>query len=196
MNLIAENIEILLASKSPRRLQLLTQLGLKVQVIHQDIAENYPDDLPLSEVPAYLATQKASVPLAFEQEANQIVIASDTMVIMDGEVFHKPKDFADGQRILSRLQGRTHSVITGVCIKTKAETVSFSDEAKVTFSPMSQEEIDFYLNEYKPYDKAGAYAIQEWIGLAKIEKMEGSFATIMGLPTHLVYQRLKNLLKK
>lgn len=196
MNLIAENIEILLASKSPRRLQLLTQLGLKVRVIHQDIAENYPDNLPLREVPAYLAAQKATVPLDFEQQENQIIIASDTMVIMDDEVFHKPQDFADGQRILSRLQGRTHSVVTGVCIQTRDKTVSFSDEAKVTFSPMSSEEIDFYLKEFAPYDKAGAYAIQEWIGLAKIEKMEGSFATIMGLPTHLVYQQLKNLLKK
>ena len=191
-----QNIEILLASKSPRRLQLLTQLGLNVQIIQQDIAETYPDDMPLYDVPAYLATQKAAVPLSFAQQTHQIIIAADTMVIMDDEVFHKPQNLADGQRILARLQSRSHAVVTGVCIRTVEKTVSFWDKATVTFAPMSSQEIDFYLHQFAPYDKAGAYAVQEWIGLSKITKIEGSFATIMGLPTHLVYQYLQNLYPK
>jgi septum formation protein len=190
MTIYKQKFEILLTSKSPRRLQLLTQLGLNVQIVHQDIAENYPENLSLYEVPAYLAAQKASVIAASHLLPNQIVIAADTMVIMDDEVFHKPANFADGQRILSRLQNRTHSVVTGVCMKSKDKELIFADQAQVTFAAMSAQEIDFYLNEFKPYDKAGAYAIQEWVGLSKIIKMEGSFATIMGLPTHLIYQHL------
>jgi septum formation protein len=169
---------ILLASKSPRRLQLLQQLGFAVELVHQDIAEDFPADLDPREVPAFLAQLKSS--------------ACVEHLRTDTDIFHKPTDFEDGQRILNRLQGRMHEVVTGVCLRSKHKTVSFSDIAKVYFAPMSPAEIEYYLHTYKPYDKAGAYAIQEWIGAAKITRMEGSYTTIMGLPTHLVYEHLQN----
>ena len=184
-------MQILLASKSPRRKQLLEQLGCEITIVHQDVAETFPEDLPVSEVPVFLAEQKArGVENALENE-EQIILASDTIVTMNNEIFHKPMDFEDGVRILSTLQGKTHQVITGVCLLSKHKCIKFKDIAEVTFMPMSQEEIKFYLETYKPYDKAGAYAIQEWIGLAKIQKMNGSYATVMGLPTHLVYETLQ-----
>lgn len=189
--IINKNIRLLLASKSPRRLQLLGQLGYEIHPVHQDIEENYPDDLPLEEVPTYLARLKAGAVTEHLREANEVVLASDTIVLMHNEIYHKPKDFADGVRILRALQGRAHRVVTGVCLKNIEKEICLSDTALVHFAPMSDAEIEYYLHTYKPYDKAGAYAIQEWIGLAKITKMEGSYATIMGLPTHLVYEALK-----
>jgi septum formation protein len=182
---------ILLASKSPRRLQLLQQLGFAVELVHQDIAEDFPADLDPREVPAFLARLKSSACVEHLRTDSDILLASDTIVLMDGEIFHKPTDFEDGKRILNRLQGRMHEVVTGVCLRSKHKTISFSDIAKVYFAPMSADEIAYYLHTYKPYDKAGAYAIQEWIGAAKITRMEGSYTTIMGLPTHLVYEHLQ-----
>lgn len=187
-------MRILLASKSPRRKQLLEQLGYQIKIVLQDVAEDFPADMPIAEVPAYLAELKARGVAHFLENENDIILASDTIVALDGEIYHKPKDFADGQRILQALQGRTHQVITGVCFLHKQFAKRITDIAEVSFAPMTSEEIDFYLHTYKPYDKAGSYAIQEWIGLAKIEKFHGSYATVMGLPTHLVYDFIENQL--
>jgi septum formation protein len=189
-------MRILLASKSPRRKQLLEQLGYEIELVHQDIEEIYPENLPIAQVPVYLAELKArAVRQALQNDAD-IIIASDTIVAMNGEIYHKPTDFADGQRILRALQGKTHQVITGVFFLTTEIYSPLTDTAHVTFAPMTDAEIDFYLQKYKPYDKAGAYAIQEWVGLAKIQKIEGSYATVMGLPTHLVYDFIENRLPK
>jgi septum formation protein len=189
-------MRILLASKSPRRKQLLEQLGYQIELVHQDIEENFPENLPIPQVPVYLAELKARAVKQALQNDDDIIIASDTIVAMNGEIYHKPTDFADGQRILRALQGKTHQVITGVFFLTTEIYSQLTDVAHVTFAPMSDAEIDFYLHKYKPYDKAGAYAIQEWVGLAKIQKIEGSYATVMGLPTHLVYDFIENRLPK
>ncbi len=186
-------MRLLLASKSPRRAQLLQYLGIEPVLVHQDIAENFPDTLPLEEVPAYLAEQKAAAALHYLSQEGDVLLASDTIVLMEGEIFHKPTDFADGQRILQRLQGKTHAVITGVCMQSKDKKHICSDTTLVTFAPMTGAEIDYYLHKYRPYDKAGAYAVQEWIGAAKIQRMEGSYATVMGLPTQLVYAALREI---
>jgi septum formation protein len=189
-------MRILLASKSPRRKQLLEQLGYQIELVHQDIEEIFPENLPIPQVPVYLAELKARAVKQALQNDDDIIIASDTIVAMNGEIYHKPTDFADGQRILRALQGKTHQVITGVFFLTTEIYSQLTDVAHVTFAPMSDTEIDFYLHKYKPYDKAGAYAIQEWVGLAKIQKIEGSYATVMGLPTHLVYDFIENRLPK
>ena len=184
-------MQILLASKSPRRKQLLEQLGYTITIVHQDIEESFPADLPVHEVPMFLAEQKARGVINALENKDQVILASDTIVTMNNEIFHKPVDFADGVRILSTLQGKTHEVVTGVCLLSQDKCITFKDIAEVTFMPMTEAEIKFYLETYKPYDKAGAYAIQEWIGLAKIKKMNGSYATVMGLPTHVVYEKLQ-----
>lgn len=189
-------MRILLASKSPRRKQLLEQLGYQIELVHQDIEEIFPENLPIPQVPVYLAELKARAVKQALQNDDDIIIASDTIVAMNGEIYHKPTDFADGQRILRALQGKTHQVITGVFFLTTEIYSQLTDVAHVTFASMSDAEIDFYLHKYKPYDKAGAYAIQEWVGLAKIQKIEGSYATVMGLPTHLVYDFIENRLPK
>lgn len=183
--------KIWLASQSPRRKQLLSGLGLDFQVVVPDIdEENYPLDLLPEKVPVYLSEQKAKAVSHCLTAPDQLMIASDTIVLLDGIIYPKPIDFQDGQRILAALQGRVHKVVTGVCMLSLDRQESFADEALVHFAPMSNKEIDYYLTEYKPYDKAGAYAIQEWIGLAKIIKMDGSYATVMGLPTHRIYEML------
>jgi septum formation protein len=183
---------ILLASKSPRRQQLLAALGLDFRIVHQDIEEHYPSDLDVRQVPIYLAQQKARAVQDQLQAPHEIILASDTIVLLDGQIYGKPSDAQDAHRILSALSGQTHEVITGVCLLSQAGERCFSDTAKVKIDPLSSEEINFYVQRYQPYDKAGAYAVQEWIGLAKISRMEGSYFTIMGLPTHLIYQALQD----
>lgn len=184
-----EKPSILLASKSPRRKQLLAELGFKFEVVTQNVEENFPDSLPKAEVPAFLA-QKKAVAVRPHLEAGKIILASDTIVLMNDTIYHKPKNYEDATRILRELSGNVHQVITGVCLLSLEKEVVFSDIANVHFSPLSEEEIDYYISNYQPYDKAGAYAIQEWMGLAKIQKIEGSYNTIVGLPTQKVYEAL------
>lgn len=180
---------ILLASKSPRRKQLLTELGFEFEIVLQDVEENFPDDLPKRKVPAFLAQKKAAA-VRSHLSANKVILASDTIVLMDDVIYHKPKDYEDAVRILSALSGRVHQVITGVCLLSLNKEVVFSDVANVHFAALSPSEIDYYISNYQPYDKAGAYAIQEWIGLAKIEKIDGAYNSIVGLPTQKVYEAL------
>lgn len=185
-----EQYEIILASKSPRRQQLLSDLGLKFTVQSMDIAEVFPAGLGMTEVPVYLAELKAE---AFRPQLkqNQLVITADTIVWLDGKVLNKPVDYADGFRMLKDLSGKKHQVVTGVCLLTTAKKVSFFASTDVWFKLLSDEEIHFYLENYRPYDKAGAYGIQEWIGYVGINHIEGSFFNVMGLPVQSLYERLK-----
>lgn len=192
-NAIANKFNIILASKSPRRKQLMEDAGFEVTLAYSfEVEEVYPDTLLAEEVAEYLSNLKANAypdPL----KENDVLITSDTVVVCDGEVMGKPEDYADGFRMLRKLSGKMHKVITAVCICTPTQKISFSDECDVFFEELSDEEIDFYLTHYKPYDKAGGYGIQEWIGNIGISKIEGSFFTVMGFPIHRVYQELKKM---
>ncbi len=183
---------VILASKSPRRQELLRGMGLDFEILTKETPENYPSDLPLDEVPKYLSLQKS---LAFADEelpTDYLLITSDTVVICEGEILGKPKDREDASRMLELLSGKTHHVVTGVTVRSAEKTKSFAVRSNVTFAELEQDEIDYYIEHCKPYDKAGAYGIQEWIGYVGISGLEGSFYNVMGLPTRKLYQCLKN----
>ena len=184
------NRKIILASKSPRRSFLLQEAGFQFEVKTKSIEETYPDDLPAEQVAAYLAEKKAAAAKDFLQDDDAILLTADSVVLLDDTIFGKPKDKADAQGILSALSGRMHRVITGVCLLSKTKSRTFSGISNVYMETLRPEEIDYYIDHYKPYDKAGAYAIQEWIGLCKISKIEGTYSNIMGLPMDLVYRHL------
>ncbi|TCN67544.1 Maf family nucleotide pyrophosphatase [Acetobacteroides hydrogenigenes] len=192
-NAIADRFHLILASKSPRRRQLLRDAGFEFTLADSfEVEEIYPETLAAEEVAEFLSNLKADAyPVALK--GNDVLITSDTVVVADGEVMGKPADYDDAFRMLRKLSGRMHKVITAVCIRTVSQKLSFSDECDVFFDELSDEEIDFYLRHYKPYDKAGAYGIQEWIGYVGISRIEGSFFTVMGFPIHRVYQELKRL---
>ena len=182
---------IILASKSPRRQELLRGMGVDLEILTKETPENYPTDLPLDEVPKYLSLQKS---LAFTDEelpADYLLITSDTVVICEGEILGKPKDKEDAERMLRLLSGKTHHVVTGVTVRSAKKTESFAVRSNVTFAELDDEEINYYIEHCKPYDKAGAYGIQEWIGYVGISGLEGSFYNVMGLPTRKLYQCLK-----
>ncbi|MEQ8703992.1 MAG: Maf family protein [Phaeodactylibacter sp.] len=186
-------LPIILVSKSPRRRQLLEQAGFHFVIKPQDVPEDYPEEMPVEEVAPFLAQKKVRASM-HTLEGEGVLLGADSVVILDGVIYEKPKDRTDAQRILRELSGREHTVITGVCLaNTKKERV-FSGFSRVHFDKLSDEEIDYYIDRYEPYDKAGAYAIQEWIGLCKINKIEGTYANIMGLPVDLVYQELEHFL--
>jgi septum formation protein len=185
-----EKYEIILASKSPRRQQLLNDLGLKFEVQSMDIPEVFPEGLGMTDVPVYLAELKASAFLPRLKD-NQLVITADTIVWLDGKILNKPVDYIDGFRMLKDLSGKKHQVVTGVCLLSTEKKVSFYSSTDVWFKPLSDEEIHSYLENYSPYDKAGAYGIQEWIGYIGINRIEGSFFNVMGLPVQCLYEHLK-----
>lgn len=186
-------LPIILVSKSPRRRQLLEQAGFQFVIKPQEVPEDYPGDLPVEDVAPYLAQKKVRASM-HALEDNGILLGADSVVILDGDIYEKPTDRADAQRILRRLSGRKHTVITGVCLANNRQERVFSGISRVHFDKLSNEEIDYYVDSCEPYDKAGAYAIQEWIGLCKINKIEGTYANIMGLPVDLVYQELRHFL--
>ena len=182
---------IILASKSPRRQELLRGMGVDFEILTKETPENYPADLPLDEVPKYLSLQKS---LAFADEelpADYLLITSDTVVICEGEILGKPKERKDAARMLQLLSDKTHHVVTGVTVRSAEKTESFAVRSNVTFAELDDEEIDYYIEHCKPYDKAGAYGIQEWIGYVGISGLEGSFYNVMGLPTRKLYGVLK-----
>lgn len=183
--------EIILASKSPRRQQLLSDLGLKFRVQPMDVPEEFPSGMGMEEIPVYLAELKANAfaPVLTER---QLVITADTIVWLDGNVLGKPLDFEEAFAMLKDLSGKKHQVLTGVCLLTKQKKVSFFASTDVWFKPLSDEEITFYIENYSPYDKAGAYGIQEWIGYVGIHRIEGSFFNVMGLPIQSLYEHLKD----
>ena len=186
-----KNHKIILASGSPRRQQFLKELELDFEIRLKEIEEIYPDHLKAEEITNFLAKLKAS---AFENELqdNEVLITSDTIVWLDNKALGKPIDASHAVRMLTEMSGKTHKVITSVCIKSTKKEVVFHDETLVTFTDLSLDEIEFYLKNYKPFDKAGSYGIQEWIGLIAIEKIEGSYANVVGLPTHKLYKELMN----
>lgn len=184
-------MKIVLASNSPRRRELLKGLDIDFKVeVTGGIAEDYPDDLPVEQVPQYIAREKAA---AYKVVDDEVLVTADTIVVLDGEIMGKPKDAADARRMLHELSGRTHHVVTGVCLTTTTTQKVFSETTAVTFRQLTDDEIDYYITRYKPFDKAGAYGVQEWIGYVAVKRIEGSFYNVMGLPVVRVYEELKKL---
>lgn len=182
--------KILLGSKSPRRKQLLEEAGFDVTIITMDVPEDYPSSLQEDEIAEYLAKKKAA-PLKENIGKNEILITADSIVVLDGIVYGKPEDKNDAIQILKKLSGNIHKVYTGVLIcDAIGLEVSFTELSEIKFLDLSHEEIEYYLDKYQPYDKAGAYGIQDWIGLCKVEYIKGTFSNIMGLPVARVYDVL------
>lgn len=186
-----DKTKLVLSSKSPRRRALVQELGLPVEIRTIDVEEIYPEDLPSNDVPAYLAKLKAE-PLLQSLVENEILITSDTVVILNNEVIGKPKDREDAINMLIKLSGNSHAVITGVALSTVNYQYVFSTTTQVFFDVLSLSEIEHYVDQFKPFDKAGSYGIQEWIGYIGIKRIEGCYYNVMGLPLHDLYQALKN----
>lgn len=187
-------MKIVLASNSPRRRELLEGLDLDFQVeVIKGIKEGYPQDLSIELVPQYIAKEKAS---AYKVKDDEVLLTADTIVVLGNEIMGKPHDAADAHRMLRELSGKTHKVITGVCLTTLDNQKAFSETTAVTFRELSDEEIDYYIEHYKPFDKAGAYGIQEWIGYIGVKSINGSFYNVMGLPVERVYEELKAFVRK
>jgi septum formation protein len=184
---------LVLASNSPRRQQLLRELGFEFTVEVRPTDELFPAEMSSSEVAGYLARLKAA---QFEADlGNKIVICADTIVVVDNEILNKPTTEVEAYEMLKKLSGRTHEVITGLCLLNEQGYQVISDIAKVEFKTLTDAEINYYVQQYRPFDKAGAYGVQEWIGMIGISRIEGSFYTIMGLPLHQVYQMLQPFAK-
>ena len=194
MNKIEEIIkefpfQIILGSNSPRRHELLTSLGFKFLNKPINADESYPIDLLAEEIPLYLAEKKAD---AYEDEIkdNEILITADTIVWCEGKVFNKPANFVEGKLMLETLSGKMHEVYTGVCLKSGKKQTTFYDVSKVYFKKLKPEEIEYYLINFSPYDKAGGYGVQDWLGYIGIDKIEGSFYNVMGLPVKELFEEL------
>ena len=182
-------MKVILASKSPRRKDLLTALGVDFKVKEQtNQDESYPETLQGAEIVEFLAQQKSS---SFETKENELIISADTIVCVENKVLGKPNNEYEAKEMLKLLSEKTHQVFTGVCLKTKEKQRVFSVTSSVTFSSLSDEEIDFYIKNFQPFDKAGAYGIQEWIGFIGIQSISGSYWNVMGLPLQRLYQELK-----
>lgn len=190
MTNIFEHLNIILASQSPRRQQLLAALGIKFTSIVRDIDESFDERLHAEEIPLYLCKKKANAMHDLLKDNNTLVITADTVVWVNNHVLNKPVDIEDAKKMLTELSGNMHRVYTGVHLLTQHKSKSFYCESKVYFKHLSKDEIEYYVNTYKPLDKAGAYGIQEWIGYIGIEKIEGSFYNIMGLPVKELYEEL------
>ena len=192
--MMLENLKkynIVLASKSPRRQELMKGIGLEFSVITKDVDESYPSNMSVYDVAPFLSLKKAKAFNDEELPENYMVITADTVVIVDDMILGKPKDEADARGMLGRISGKKHSVITGVTIRTNDKVKTFSVVSKVSFETLDQEEIDYYVNNFRPYDKAGAYGIQVWIGYIGVNHVEGSYFNVMGLPTQKLYKMLK-----
>jgi septum formation protein len=194
--MIADNLnnyQIILASRSPRRQQLLRELGLKFDVVNREYTETFPDGLTGEEIARHVAHEKA-VSFRNEVAGNEIIITADTIVWCNGKVLGKPLDYEDATRILNEISGNTHEVITGVSIFSSTKEVTFSVSTKVTFEQLSDEEIKYYIDEFSPYDKAGAYGIQEWIGIIACSHIDGSYFNVVGLPVQRLYKELQDFI--
>lgn len=182
------NKRLVLASNSPRRAEILKNCGFEFEKHIKKTDEDFSEDTPVNEVAAYLAEKKmAAFDTIFEES---IILTADTVVIINNKILNKPMNTHEAHTMLKLLSGKTHEVHTACCIRIDSEKTSFTDVAKVTFGDMNDDEINYYINTHKPFDKAGSYGVQDFIGMAKIEHIEGSFYTIMGLPIHKVYQHL------
>ena len=179
---------IILASNSPRRRELLAGLDVAYEVrVLKDVDETYPDSLPVADIPTYISLEKAA---AYTIADNELLLTADTVVVLGNEVMGKPVDDADAKRMLRELSGKTHQVITGVCLTTTKKQHSFSVTTDVTFKELTDDEIDYYVSNYHPLDKAGAYGIQEWIGYIGVTSLQGSYFNVMGLPVQRIYEAL------
>lgn len=182
--------QLILGSKSPRRQELLSGMGFDFQVRTKDTDEEYPADLPLKEVPVYLAELKA-LALLEELKIGEVLITSDTIVLLENEILGKPTSPENAKEMLQKLSAKKHEVITGVHLKSLDKSFSFAVSTKVFFKTLTSENIDFYVENYKPFDKAGAYGIQEWIGFIGIERIEGSYFNVVGLPVSELWDALR-----
>lgn len=179
-------MKIILSSNSPRRKELLAGLGVDFEVrVLKGVDERYPDDIPLNEVPLYIAIEKAS---AYTVAQDELVVTADTVVIVDNEILGKPKDRAEAYGMLRKISGKTHQVVTGVCLTTIDDQRSFTVTTDVEFKELSDNEIFYYIDKYRPFDKAGAYGIQEWIGYVGVLSLKGSYYNVMGLPVQRIYE--------
>ena len=190
---LLQKYTIILGSASPRRKELLTDIGLIFNIQTTDKEENFPIELKEQEIAEFLAKQKSDF-LSENLNPEDLLITADTIVSFNKELLKKPSDKEEAFNTLSKLSGNRHKVITGVCIKTLEKEVVFSSTTMVTFNKLTKDEINYYINNYKPYDKAGAYGIQEWIGKIGIKNIDGSYANVVGLPTSKLYEQLKSFI--
>jgi septum formation protein len=187
---ILSRFNLLLASGSPRRRELLDKAGFIFRVQPVDVVEDYPDQLSPTEVPEYLAHKKAEAALTFRKE-NEIVIAADSIVLYQDTLFGKPQTEKQARETLTRLSGSMHQVLTGVVLRSSTKTHAFTTRSQVYFDEIAPDELNYYINRFNPYDKAGSYGIQDWIGWCLIYRIEGSYSNIMGLPVAQLYRALK-----
>ena len=182
---------LVLASQSPRRKQLLEWAGIDFEVVISDADENFPNDMPIVEVPIWIARKKANAVL-LKTGTQQKILAADTIVVLGNEIIGKPVDSSDAMNILTKLSGKKHLVISGVIIRSGQKEIAFADQTEVWFHDLSKSQIEYYIDHFSPYDKAGAYAIQEWIGVVGIRAIHGDFYNVMGLPISRVIKELNN----
>jgi septum formation protein len=180
--------KILLASKSPRRQELLRTAGINFDIIHIDVDESFPAELDCEIVPEYLAEKKADAVHTLQDD--ELLLTADTVVILDGKIFNKPTDKDDAMNMLMQLSGRTHTVVTGVCVKNTKHKHIFSERTDVVFFDISEQQAAFYIEHFKPYDKAGSYGIQDWIGVTSIQQINGCYFNVMGLPVSRLLREL------
>lgn len=190
-----ENLNIVLASGSPRRSQLLSEAGIKFFVVVPDVLEFFPIGLKAQEIALYLCKLKSDTVDINDYPDNTVIISADTIVWFNNEMLSKPTDEADAKAILKKLSNNMHEVITGVYLKSKTNNIIFTVTTKVFFKELNEQEIDYYLANYSPYDKAGAYGVQEWIGHTCISRVEGSFVNVMGFPVKEIFEALKYFIK-
>lgn len=189
-----ENYTITLASGSPRRHDLLKKAGIHFSIgTGRDVPEIVPDEMHVDDVPLYLARLKSNAWQDIWEQSNQLVITADTIVAIDNQVIGKPEDRNDAIRMLENLSGRSHRVVTGVIAKTASEEKAFTDITTVHFKPLSLEQIEYYVDHFQPFDKAGSYGIQEWIGITGINRIEGSYFNVMGLPVSRLVDELAEI---
>ena len=184
-----KNYQLILASASPRRQQLLKQLGYEFEVRLKETDETIPPDMPAHQASMYLAQKKAKT-FSHELKENELLITADTIVIIGGEILNKPQDEAEAYQMLAKLSGKAHEVVTGFCLTSIEKQLTQSDTTLVYFKDLSPEEINFYVRNHHPFDKAGGYGAQDWIGMIGVERIEGSYFNVMGLPVHKLYQAL------
>lgn len=188
-----KNYNFILGSNSPRRKEILKEIGLEFSIYPSNIDENFNKEIELKDIPVFLAEKKANA-LKNKLKENDILITADTIVIYKNELLSKPENSYQAKEMLEKLSGKSHKVITGVCLSNKNNKSIFSCETIVTFNDLNKFEIEFYVNKYKPFDKAGSYGIQEWIGLIGVKKIEGSYTNVVGLPASMVYTELKKFI--
>jgi septum formation protein len=185
------SFSVVLGSKSPRRFQLLRDLGIEFEICSKEVDESFSNDMPVEEVPQFLA-EKKFLSIAEDIDENTFLITADTVVILDDEILHKPSGIEDAWNMLRKLSGKTHKVLTGVCFGTLQKHISFVSYSNVCMADLSDDEVQYYIEEYKPFDKAGAYGVQEWIGFVGVESIFGSYYNIMGLPVQALYSQIMN----